>query len=68
MTKSKILEQIKYWKETFQPVNNMGKWYASIRIQKLTEQLEKRNKKNKSYDNKTKDLSRQRLHHKEQPK
>ena len=58
MTKSKILEQIKYWKETFQPVNNMGKWYASVRIQKLTEQLEKRNKKNKSYDNKTKDLPR----------
>lgn len=47
MTKSKILEQIKYWKEVFQPVNNMGKWYASIRIEKLTEQLEKRIKKNK---------------------
>ena len=58
MTKSKIIEQIRYWKEVFQPVNNMGKWYASIRIQKLTEQLEKRNKKNKSYDNKTKDLPR----------
>ena len=47
MTKSKIIEQIKYWKEVFQPVNNMGKWYASIRVQKLTEQLEKRIKKNK---------------------
>ena len=45
MTKSKIIEQIKYWKEVFQPVNNMGKWYASIRIQKLTEQLERRTKK-----------------------
>ena len=58
MTKSKIIEQIRYWKEVFQPVNNMGKWYASIRIQKLTEQLERRIKKNKSYDNKTKDLPR----------
>jgi hypothetical protein len=58
MTKSKILEQIRYWKEVFQPVNNMGKWYASIRVQKLTEQLERRNKKNKGYDNKTKDLPR----------
>lgn len=58
MTKSKIIEQIRYWKEVFQPVNNMGKWYASIRIQKLTEQLERRTKKNKSYDNKSKDLPR----------
>lgn len=47
MTKSKILEQIRYWKEVFQPVNNMGKWYASIRIEKLTEQLEKRKNKNR---------------------
>jgi hypothetical protein len=47
MTKSKILEQIRYWKEVFQPVNNMGKWYASIRVQKLTEQLEKRINKRK---------------------
>lgn len=58
MTKSKILEQIKYWKEVFQPVNNMGKWYASIRIEKLTKQLERRIKKNKSYVNKVKDLPR----------
>lgn len=58
MTKSKILEQIKYWTKDFKPVNNMGKWYASIRVQKLTEQLDKRNKKNKGYDNKTKDLPR----------
>lgn len=61
MTKSKILEQIRYWKEVFQPVNNMGKWYASIRIQKLTEQLERRIKKNKSYDNKNKSISRPKL-------
>jgi hypothetical protein len=47
MTKSKIIEQIKYWKEVFKPTGNMGKWYASIRIQKLTEQLDKRNKKTK---------------------
>ena len=45
MTKSKIIEQIKYWKEVFKPTGNMGKWYASIRIEKLTEQLDKRNKK-----------------------
>lgn len=47
MTKKKILEQIRYWKEVFQPSGNMGKWYASIRIEKLTEKLDK---KNKSYD------------------
>ena len=51
MTKSKIIEQIKYWKEVFKPVNNMGKWYASIRIEKLTKKLDKRNKKlNKKND------------------
>lgn len=47
MTKSKIIEQIKYWKEVFVPTGNMGKWYASVRAAKLTEQLEKRNKKRK---------------------
>ena len=47
MTKSKIIEQIKYWKEVFKPVNNMGKWYASVRVAKLTEQLEKRINKRK---------------------
>jgi len=47
MTKSKIIEQIKYWKEVFKPTGNMGEWYASIRIQKLTEQLDKRNNKTK---------------------
>jgi ribosomal protein L9 len=45
MTKSKIIEQIKYWKEVFKPTGNMGKWYASVRVAKLTEQLDKRNKK-----------------------
>jgi ribosomal protein L9 len=49
MTKSKIKEQIKYWKEVFVPTGNMGKWYASVRVEKLTEQLEKRiNKRKKS--------------------
>ena len=67
MTKSKILEQIRYWKEVFQPVNNMGKWYASIRIQKLTEQLERRIKKNKSYDNKNKSVSRSKLQETRKP-
>lgn len=51
MTKSKILEQIKYWTEVFKPSGNMGKWYASIRVQKLQEQLER---KNKGYDRKRK--------------
>jgi hypothetical protein len=47
MTKSKIKEQIKYWKEVFKPTGNMGKWYASVRVAKLTEKLEKRINKRK---------------------
>ena len=35
-----ILEEIRYWKEEYKPSGNMGKWWASIRIQKLEEKLQ----------------------------
>lgn len=34
-----ILEEIRYWKEEFKPSGNMGKWYASIRIENLKKKL-----------------------------
>ena len=34
-----ILEKIKYWEEEFQPSGNMGKWWASIQIEKLRKKL-----------------------------
>ena len=34
-----ILDEIKYWEEEFKPSGNMGKWYASIRIEKLKKKL-----------------------------
>ena len=34
-----ILEEIKYWKEEFKPSGNMGKWYASVRIENLKKKL-----------------------------
>ena len=43
-----LQEDLQYWKE-YNPVNNMGKWYVSVRIEKLKrkiksveEELEKR--------------------------
>jgi len=35
-----ILEEIRYWEEEFKPSGNMGKWYASVRIQRLKEKLQ----------------------------
>lgn len=40
-----ILEEIKYWEEEFKPSGNMGKWYASVRIERLKKKL-------KHYENK----------------
>lgn len=34
-----ILEEIKYWQEEYKPSGNMGKWWASIRIEKLKKKL-----------------------------
>jgi len=43
-----LQEELQYWKE-YEPVNNMGKWYVSVRIDKIKrkiksieEELEKR--------------------------
>ena len=34
-----ILEEIRYWKEEFKPSGNMGKWYASVRVENLKKKL-----------------------------
>ena len=46
-----LQEELQYWKN-YEPVNNMGKWYVSIRIQKtedkikaIKKELEKRKKR-----------------------
>jgi hypothetical protein len=31
-------EELQYWKE-YEPVNNMGKWYVSIRIDKIKRKI-----------------------------
>jgi hypothetical protein len=33
-----LQEELKYWND-YQPVNNMGKWYKSIRISKLEKKI-----------------------------
>ena len=46
-----LQEELQYWKN-YEPVNNMGKWYVSVRIQKtedkikaIKKELEKRKKR-----------------------
>lgn len=34
-----IHKKIKYWEEEYKPCNNMGKWWASIQIEKLKKKL-----------------------------
>ena len=34
-----ILEELRYWEEEYKPSSNMGKWYASIRIERLKKKL-----------------------------
>ena len=34
-----ILEKIRYWQDEFKPSGNMGKWWASVQIEKLRKQL-----------------------------
>jgi len=33
-----LQEELQYWKE-YEPVNNMGKWYVNIRIEKLKRKI-----------------------------
>ena len=35
------LKKIKYWEEEHKPSSNMGKWWASIQIEKLKKKLKK---------------------------
>jgi hypothetical protein len=34
----KLQEELQYWKE-YEPVNNMGKWYVSVRIEKIKRKI-----------------------------
>jgi hypothetical protein len=34
-----LQEDLQYWKE-YNPVNNMGKWYVSVRIDKLKKKIQ----------------------------
>jgi hypothetical protein len=33
-----LQEELQYWKK-YEPVNNMGKWYVSIRIEKIKRKI-----------------------------
>ena len=35
-----LQEELQYWKN-YEPVNNMGKWYVSVRISKLKSKIER---------------------------
>lgn len=39
-----IRKKIKYWEEEYKPSSNMGKWWASIQIEKLKKKLKHYNK------------------------
>lgn len=34
-----IRKKIKYWEEEFKPTSNIGKWWASVQVQKLKKKL-----------------------------
>ncbi len=45
-----LQEELQYWQE-YEPVNNMGKWYVSVRIEKINNKIkaiEKELKKRKN--------------------
>jgi hypothetical protein len=45
-----LQEELRYWQE-YEPVNNMGKWYVSVRIEKINNKIkaiEKELKKRKN--------------------
>lgn len=33
-----LQEELQYWQE-YKPVNNMGKWYVSVRIEKIKRKI-----------------------------
>jgi hypothetical protein len=33
-----LQEELEYWKN-YEPVNNMGKWYVSVRIEKIKRKI-----------------------------
>ena len=35
-----LKEELQYW-QNYEPVNNMGKWYVSVRIIKLKSKIER---------------------------
>ena len=35
-----LKEELQYW-QNYEPVNNMGKWYVSVRISKLKNKIER---------------------------
>lgn len=45
MTTKKLIEQYRYWKFTFKPVNNMGKWYQQVRMDYWMKKIYERQKK-----------------------
>ena len=45
MTTKKLIEQYRYWKFTFKPVNNMGKWYQQVRMNYWMKKIYKQQKK-----------------------
>ena len=40
-----ILKEIKYWEEEYQPSGNMGKWWRSIRLERLYKKLKRYERK-----------------------
>ena len=42
-----ILKEIKYWEEEYQPSGNMGKWWRSIRLERLYKKLKTYEQKKK---------------------
>ena len=35
-----LQDELEYW-QNYEPVNNMGKWYVSVRISKLKNKIER---------------------------
>ena len=46
-----LQEELQYWQE-YEPVNNMGKWYVSVRIDKINNKIKAIEKELKKRKNK----------------